>query len=240
MRVQIPDFTPQSRGLRFANSFPSEPDLELDLPHFGTVKLGDAAKGLCGGMSFTVADLYTRRSAPPEDPDPPDGGTERFNYLVRRQIDTLGEGRLPARFVFLMSPLRPVREGSAGIGHSRTYMMIHEEWPKIQADLDQGNLAMIGLVKTVSVDPRMLNKNHQVLAYGYDLDGSDLRLLILDPNIPRTEIELRLDIADPLGETHVTYGPRDAQAPDTSVVCFFQYPYAYVQPTAWISGRPDD
>ena len=68
--------------------------------------------------------------------------------------------------------------------------MVHDEWPVIKARLDGGTLVMIGLVKVVAADPRQLNHNHQVIAYGYDLQGSALKLLILDPNYPRHEIEL--------------------------------------------------
>lgn len=155
MRVTVPDFSPKL-GLRFANAFPHEPVKEVDLPPpFGRIKLGDAARGLCGGMSFTVADLFATGSPPPEDPDPPDAGTERFDYLVDRQVDSLNRGWLPLRFYSLMSPLRPRREGPIpGIDDSRTYVMVHDEWPAIKAEIDKGNLAMIGLVKVVSNDPR--------------------------------------------------------------------------------------
>jgi hypothetical protein len=121
-------------------------------------------------------------------------------------------------------------------------VMVHLEWPKIKAELDQGHLVMIGLVKIVSADPRDLNHNHQVIAYGYDLEGSDLRLLILDPNIPRREVELGIDISDARGETTVTYGTVDPPDwNDTSVVCFFEYRYASFEPTPWAeSGRVND
>ena len=244
MRVLVPGFSPAACGLRFVNSFPHEPDREVDLPPpFGKIKIGAAATGLCGGMGFTVADLFAAGSPPPEDPDAPDAGTERFDYLVDRQIDSLDSGRLPLRFYSLMSPLRPEREGPvAGIDDSRTYVMVHLEWPKIKADLDQGHLVMIGLVKVVSADPRDLNHNHQVIAYGYDLDGSDLRLLILDPNVPRREIALRLDISDARGETTVTYGTTDTPQSfsDTSVVCFFQYRYASRDPAPWAESHRND
>ena len=243
MRVEVPGFSPATCGLRFANSFPHEADREIHLPQpFGTIKVGDAANGLCGGMGFTVADLFAAGSAPPEDPDPPAAGTERFDYLVDRQIDSLDGGRLPLRFYSLMSPLRPQREGPvAGIDDSRTYVMVHLEWPKIQAELDQGHLVMIGLVKIVSGDPRDLNHNHQVIAYGYDLEGTDLRLLILDPNVPRREIELGVDISDARGETTVSYGTVDPPDwSDTSVVCFFAYPYTARYPAPWAESRRND
>lgn len=241
MRVQVPGFSPKACGLRFANAWPHEPVRQVELPPpFGRIALGDAARGLCGGMSFTVADLFATGSPPPEDPDPPDTGTERFDYVVDRQVDSLDLGWLPLRFLSLMSPARPPREGPIpGLDDSRTYVMVHDEWPNIQARIDAGDLAMIGLVKVVSADPRQLNHNHQVIAYGYDLDGSDLRLLILDPNVPRREIELGLDISDAYGETAITYGTSDGTFTDTSLVCFFRYPYTKKEPVPWISTRDD-
>lgn len=244
MRVQVPRFTP-ALGLRFANAFPHVPVREFDFPPLGTFGLGDAANGLCGGMSFTVADLFAAGSPPPEDPDPPAGGSARFDYLVDRQIDTLAAGRLPLRFFSLMSPTRSEREsifaravGALGIDrHSRTWVMVHEEWPAIKATIDGGALAMIGLVKVVSADPRQLNRNHQVIAYGYDLEGTALKLLILDPNLPRREIELGLDIADPTGTTTVTYVTSDGTFKDNSLVCFFAYPYAKREPEPWVEAH---
>ena len=242
MRVLVPGFRPESNGLRFANAFPHQADVSVDLPPpFGRIALGDAANGLCGGMSCTVADLFKIGSPPPEDPDPPAGGTERFDYLVHRQIDTLDLGRLPARFLSLMSPARPRRQGEPGLGDSRTNVMVASEWPAIRADLDRGDLAMVGLVKVVSADPRQLNHNHQVLAYGYELEGADLQLLILDPNYPRRELRLGIDPSDAMGETAVTYGTSDGAVADPSVVCFFHYPYAADQPVPWgTSHRADD
>lgn len=49
---------------------------------------------------------------------------------------------------------------------------------------------MVGLVRVVSDDPRLLGHNHRVLAYGYDLEGSDLALQIYDPNWQRFNVPL--------------------------------------------------
>jgi hypothetical protein len=243
MRVQVPKFTP-ALGLRFANAWPHEPVREVDLPPpFGRVRIGDAANGLCGGMSFTVADLFATHSEPPEDPFPPDpaAGDDRYEYIVDRQIDSFNHGWLPLRFYSLMLPIRPKREGGfPGINDSRTYVMVHDEWPVIKAMLDNGSLVMIGLVKTVSSDLRQLNHNHQVIAYGYDLVGTTLKLLILDPNYPRREIELGIDIADAGGETAVTYATSDGTIREDSLVCFFTYPYVAKEPSPWSHTDRDD
>ena len=51
----VPGFTPSVNGLRFTNSWPSEPDIVVQVPPLGNVPIGDASNGLCGGMVFTVS-----------------------------------------------------------------------------------------------------------------------------------------------------------------------------------------
>jgi hypothetical protein len=63
--VRVPGFRPSTRGLHFPNAFPHVPNLEIDLPGGTTVPIGDAANGLCGGMAWTVRDLFEADLAPP-------------------------------------------------------------------------------------------------------------------------------------------------------------------------------
>src|SRR5205807_833121 len=62
----------------------------------------------------------------------------------------------------------------------------------VRAALDRGELCVLGLIRAQSSDPRDLGKNHQVLAYGYDLDDAVGRLTVrlYDPNHPDTETTL--------------------------------------------------
>ena len=89
--------------------------------------------------------------------------------------------------------------GRIGIDkHSRTWVMVNVEWPAIRRDLDAGSLATVGLVKVVSLDPNQLGLNHQVVAYGYDLDGTIVTLHIYDPNFAGADdVTLGFDTADP-------------------------------------------
>jgi hypothetical protein len=134
-----------------------------------------------------------------------------------------------------MSPTRPDREpmlaewlGRIGVDrHSRTYVMVHEEWPVIQQTIDSGALAMIGLVRVVATDPMMLSHNHQVLAYGYDTVGSTVTLRICDPNWPRDDsVTITFETADP----RAAIAPQWSK-PDAPLVCFFHAPYVAVDPT---------
>jgi hypothetical protein len=227
--VIVPGFSPSSNGLHFRNAFPPAPIRQFRLGNVATLNIGDAANGLCGGMSFTVRDLFERGLTPPPDRTPPASGNPRFDYIVNRQIDSFDDGRLPLRFYRLMSPSRPAAEpfwarwlGQVGIDrHSRAYVMLHDEWPRIRADLDAGTLSMIGLVRVVDRDPLQLGRNHQVVAYGYDLEGTRLTLRIYDPNYPDDDgLTLGIDTANPLGTAGPNYSTNDPP-----LVCFFRAPY---------------
>jgi hypothetical protein len=47
-----------------------------------------------------------------------------------------------------------------------------------------GHPAPLGLIKVKSTDPRQLEEDHQVLAYGFDLVAGILTLRLYDPNQP--------------------------------------------------------
>jgi hypothetical protein len=234
--VRVQGFTPQTSGFRFRNAFARAPIRELRLEGIATLTIGDAANGLCGGMSFSAADLHRASIAPPSDTSPPLSGSAAFDYIVNRQIASFAGAKVPLRFYRLMDPSRPEREpfwapwlGWAGVDrHSRTYVMVHEEWPRIRSDLDQGRLSMIGLVRAIDRDPRKLSSNHQVVAYGYDIDGSQVTLRVYDPNWPGEEVRLGFDAGDPNGSIRPTYSTTDAP-----LVCFFRAPYEPQDPTAW-------
>jgi hypothetical protein len=233
--VRVPGFSPKLNGFHFRNSFPPNPIRQFRLGNVASLNIGDAANGLCGGMSFTVRDLFEHGVAPPPDQAPPTSGDARFDYIVDRQIDSFENGVVPLRFFALMDPDRPDREpfwaewlGHLGIDrHSRTWVFARVEWPAIRTDLDAGRLAPLGLVKVIGRDPLMLGGNHQVLAWGYDLDGTAVTLRIYDPNYADDdEVTLAFDDADP----HAAVTPTWSQAGE-SVICFFRAPYAGRDPT---------
>ena len=235
--VRVAGFEPAINGFHFANSFPHSPLRAFKLGDIATLDVGDAANGLCGGMSFSTADLHRAGLRPPADTAPPAAGTPAYGYIVDRQIASFDDGRVPLRFFSLMEPSRPDREsftstllGMVGLDrHSRTWVMIHAEWPGIRADLDAGQLSMLGLVRVVSADPQMLGHNHQVVAYGYDLDGSALTIRICDPNWPGDDtVTISLDIADERGTATPAWSK-----PDAALMCFFRTPYAPVDPAVF-------
>src|SRR4051812_38791729 len=66
----VPNFMPSINGLPFSNSWPPQPDIVVDVPPFGQVAIGDASNGLCGGMVFTVRDVFESGQPPLTDPQP--------------------------------------------------------------------------------------------------------------------------------------------------------------------------
>lgn len=232
--IRVPGFTPKQNGFHFPNAFPPNPIRQFRLGNVATLNIGDAANGLCGGMSFTVRDIFEHQLMPPADQTPLAGGTARFDYLVQRQIDSFENGLVPLRFFKLMDPDRPAREPAwaeflsrFGIDrHSRTWVMAKVEWPAIQGDLDGGRLATLGLVKVVGRDPNVLGQNHQILAYGYDLAGTTVTLRIYDPNYPNDEeVTLSFDAADPRAAVTPVWSK-----PGESVFCVFRAPYTTRDP----------
>jgi len=235
--VRVPGFEPTINGFHFANSFPHSPLREFKLGDIATLDVGDAANGLCGGMSYSTADLHRAGLRPPSDTTPPAPGTPAYQYIVDRQIASFDDGRVPLRFYGLMDPNRPARESMLSTlagwiridRHSRTWVMVHEEVRKIRTDLDSGNLSMLGLVRVVGLDPKLLGHNHQVVAWGYDLVGSALSIRICDPNWPGDDtITISLDISDERGTAAPTWSK-----PDAPLFCFFRTPYTPADPTAF-------
>jgi hypothetical protein len=221
----VTGFRPSANGLHFSNAFPDQPALIVDLG-VATLQMGNAANGLCGGMVFAALDYWTRGSPPPPDTIPPEAGTALASYLVRRLIDSWDLPRGPLTYLTLMNPVYP--DGDRRVGPvtvpGRARRMISREWPAIRASLDAGRPCPLGVVRVRSANPLELGKNHQVLAYGYDLTGSDLRLAVYDPNRADDDgVVLGLDLADPESPVAVTAG--GAGAEPSGILCFFTVPY---------------
>src|SRR5262245_55559321 len=159
IRVRVPGFRPSVAALHFPNEFPHAPVVRLQLPGGLTIPIGDAARGLCGGMVYTVRDLYEARIAPPLTIDGPGDGPV-LQYLADRLVDSLSLPFGPATYLKLMDPSLSDED--------RAWRMIRVEWPAIKADLERGTLCPLGLITTKSHNPLVVGRNHQVLAWGYD------------------------------------------------------------------------
>jgi hypothetical protein len=194
---QVPGFLPSLCAFRFANFFLSQPLLRIPLAGLGHLKIGNASRGLCGGMVFAACDLFARGSPPPDDHKPPEYGTPLFGYLVRRLFNSF---QLP------LGPLRYYRWMAARDDHLMRFT-IRREWPRVRRELDAGRLAALGLIRVRSRNPLRLGENHQVLAYAYRLhdDSGALEIAIYDPNFSNSDdVTLSLNLRQPNGVLSTT------------------------------------
>jgi hypothetical protein len=199
-------FLPSRDGLAFTNDWPSEPAVEVDVPLIGTVPIGDASNGLCGGMVFTALDIFTAGEPPPNDPQPAHG-TPRFKYIVRRLIDSWDVPNGVLKYFHWMST--PDHDVDVWIVTHRgvAWRTIKDEWPKVRADLDANRPCPLGLVTVNSSNPMDLGQNHQVLAYGYEITGNDVRVKVYDPNTPRADadgVSISFSLAEPTTTAKMT------------------------------------
>jgi Repeat of unknown function (DUF346) len=233
IRTVVPGFLPSTSGLHFPNTFPSEPHFTIPV---GAVNMpiGDASNGLCGGMVFTTRDYFQAGSPPPETTAPPPSGP-LYDHIVRRLYMSFELPYGPWHYIHLMNPDLPDHETDLSrIGlapHGRAWEMINGAWPRIRADLDAGRLAPMALVTIKTHDPFQMGENHQILAYGYELDGRDLQIFVYDPNFPDDDwTVITLDIGDPQHTTPVSY--TGTVGGDKTIWCFFYVGYTFWAPPA--------
>ena len=217
-------FKPSVNGFHFRNSWPSVPDWTITIAG-AKIPIGDASNGMCGGMSYAARDLFQSNQLPPDDKTAPSGGP-LFAYIAARLLDSFDLPLGPATYLALMNPALSDHEAFIEpLGHGRAWRMINEAWPAIKADIDGGHVSPVSLVKVKSLNPLDLGKNHQVLAYGYDLIGTSLVIHIYDCNHPDDDtITMSLDIAHPEHATKVSYST------GSTVWCFFRSEYTFHKP----------
>jgi hypothetical protein len=170
----VPGFVPTVHGLHFSNRFPPGPTLRLGVLDPRRIGVGDAAAGLCGGMSWLVRERFERGLPVPPDTVVPENGSPLFKSIVRRQVLSLDWFRGPFRFWWM---------GLRGSDWGRR-QTLESELPKIKHTIDEGRLALVGLVRHEGMNPWKLTDSHQVLAYGYDTDPAThtTTLRLYDPN----------------------------------------------------------
>ncbi|MFL5776840.1 MAG: hypothetical protein ACJ76W_11250 [Chloroflexota bacterium] len=216
----VPGFLPSTHGLHFANRFPPGPTVRLGPLDPRIIGVGDASAGLCGGMCFTVRDLFEAGVAPPADRTPPDNGTGPFKAIVRRQVQSLDWFRLPVAF-WMRSALGGMLAGD------RAAATFEREWPAVRREIDEGHLAMIGLIRVAGVNPFKLTGNHQVVAYGYAEDGRGVTLRLYDPNWPdRDDVTVTIHLDPALRPTGLE------QSTGEPLLGYFTYRYVPSDPRA--------
>jgi hypothetical protein len=217
----VAGFLPSSHGFHFANAWPPGPTVRFGPLDPRIVGIGDASTGLCGGMVYTIADLFAAGVPVPPDREPPANGSPRFNSIVRRQVESLAWLTVPVRFW-----LRMAIGGSFGGDRART--TLDREWPRAKAELDAGRLVPIGLIRVAAADPRALTKNHQVVAWGYAEDGQAIALRLYDPNWPdRDDVSVTIHLDNALRPTGLS------QSTGETLLGWFVLPYEPADPRVW-------
>jgi hypothetical protein len=190
-------FVPSHDGFAFPNSWPRAPALSIATP-VGSIGIGNAARGLCGGMVFAALDYWNARLDPPRSLPAPD--TELYTFIVRRLVHSWHVPTGVAKYYQWMSlPDRDTRLRAGGQTVTirgvwrRT---VEREWPRVRALIDDRGTAALGLVTVASANPLLLGDNHQALAYGYELTGTRVSLAVYDPNSgPNDSVRIRFDLS---------------------------------------------
>lgn len=197
-------FLSASNGFAFTNSWPSEPAVTIHTP-FGPIGIGNAAAGLCGGMVFAALDYWHAADTPPAARPGP--GTPLYKFIVRRMIDSW---HLPAGVAeyYLWMNLPDGNSSVDVLGRTLitergvSWRTIEHEWPQVKATLDAGSPAALGIVTVSSINPVELGRNHQVLAYGYTVAGSEVTVAVYDPNSGQDDsVQISFDTSAPTQAT---------------------------------------
>jgi hypothetical protein len=177
-------FSPLTDGFAFTNTWPRAPAVSVPTP-FGSIGIGNAAAGLCGGMVFAALDYWQARKPPPVSRPAP--GTPLYQFIVRRLIDSWHAPAGVAEYYQWMN--LPDGDYSLTIlgrtvvsQRGLSWRTIEQQWPQVAASLDAGVPVPLGLVTVASANPGQLGHNHQVLACGYKLAGPVVTVGVYDPN----------------------------------------------------------
>jgi hypothetical protein len=179
-------FKPEQHGYHFANFFEN---VILEESPMGKI----ATRGRCGGMAFSALDhfysglqlpKFTSEQLAPKGV-PPDSHP-LAKYIYRRQLDSFF---VLSGLKYITWSLSPDSAGFLVKGVSRWTK--EDEWQKLADNIDRGKPVTLGLI--AARDLAGLTSNHQVIAYGYAIEGDARIVHIYDVNYPDEEIQLRSD-----------------------------------------------
>lgn len=174
------NFSPFIHGFKFANTF--ENDL-ANIPGFGQVK----TYGRCGGMSYTALDYYFANLGVPAATDLPKDGIPLADYIFQRQLQSF---LAPSAIHFIIWTLYADEPNWFAKGLSQ--LTRQDEFPKLRSQLDLGHPQVLGLISARDINH--IGGNHQVVAYGYDVDNTTgkMSVYIYDVNSPDQETVLSM------------------------------------------------
>jgi murein DD-endopeptidase MepM/ murein hydrolase activator NlpD len=180
------NFSLQQNGFHFINSFELKQLVNFQLPFGASVDLSKVVFGLCGGMCFTALDYFNRGEIPPQFEEVKKIDRKLFVYLCERQLDSLNIPTLIKVFEWMLMEDQTLANRLSRV-----------EIPRLCRMLDKGKPAVLALIRVQHLDDP--TQNHQVLARGYefDPDSSKYRISLYDPNHPRKEAYISVDVSNP-------------------------------------------
>jgi hypothetical protein len=172
-------FTPQQHGFHFDNDFVNT---LAGLPGFGDIQ----TRGRCGGMAYAALDFYFADIPVPADTTLPPDGNPLADYIYRRLLASF---LTPSAVQFVTWTLHS--DHGAWFFKGVTRWTKEEQIPRLRGFLDAGQPVPLGLVGATDLGD-VGNKNHQVVAYGYEVDEPTqaIRIFIYDNNSHDQEVVL--------------------------------------------------
>lgn len=217
-KLDVPRFLPSTHGFKFSNAFPKHTPHTTIRVGPADLAIGDAHKGLCGGMVYAVRDYYHAGLRVPPHRVGPIGGV-LYDYLVARLYDSFALPLGWTEYLRLMS--RSCEPGE------RARTAYFTAMNAIEADIRRGWPSPIGLIQVITDDPFKVGENHQVLVYGYEKNGTAIRLKIYDPNYPEAD-DITLSFDTNQFPASFQYSRRPGG--DGRILSFFCHQYQMRQP----------
>jgi hypothetical protein len=153
--------------------------------------------GLCGGMAFAALDYWHQggpQAVATRFATRPAPGSPLHAYLWRRLIESLianGHVFIASKAALHLLPEPPPFNG----GPPSLLRSTRLQWQKLRDQIDAGQPVPLGLIGETR-DPF---KDHQVLAYGYDVTGADTgRISVYDMNCPGVAHTIEIDLRGPV------------------------------------------
>jgi hypothetical protein len=173
-------FDPARDAFAFANTFGNRCNIARVPIH--------QTRGRCGGMVFAALDhWHAGVPVPPIDELPPDGEPLGDYIHDRMRTSLIDNWERSVLFMRLPDQWTPFNRRTLG------RLVREEELPRLTELLDAGTPQPLALTQARSMDG--LSGDHQVVAYGYEHDGPDTRILIWDNRYGRRPEVLTLRTA---------------------------------------------
>jgi hypothetical protein len=177
-------FDPRAHGFHFANDFV---DKVVTVPGYGEV----ATDGRSGGMAYAALDYWfaglpVPSHRPDDFPDKtvPEDGTRLADYLYKRLFDSFATWSARQFVTWALAADHPTWSYEGVTAWTR------DELQRLRRSIDAGRPQVLGLVGARGLEE--IARNRQVVAYGYDEDGSGaMRVYAYDSNHPEQEVVLQ-------------------------------------------------